>query len=123
MLRPVDDVSRAIQATPRRSSANALPDTLLPVQTGGAAWGESITQPERMLMLAVLEEAVDTYCKHVRPANRRGARLFHEAETWCQSDDVHWPYSFVNICHALGLDVDYLRSGLDRWRRHALHAA
>jgi hypothetical protein len=114
-------VSRAIQAGSRRSGANALPDTLLPVQAGGAGWGESVTQPERLLMLAVLEEAVDTYCKHVRPANRRGARLFQEAETWCQSDDLHWPYSFVNICHALGIDVAYMRAGLVQWRRRALH--
>jgi hypothetical protein len=116
-------VSRAIQATSRRSSANAFPDTLLPVQAGGASWGESVTQPERLLMLAVLEEAVDTYRKHVRPANRRGARLFHEADSWCQSDDIGWPYSFVNICHALGIDVDYMRSGLDQWRRRALRHA
>lgn len=102
-------------------SANALPDALLPVQVGGAGWGESLTQPERMLMLAVLEEAVETYCKHVRAQNRRGARLFHEAESWCASDDVGWPYSFVNICHVLGIDVTWFRTGLARWRQRALH--
>ncbi len=107
----------------RRSSANALPDTLLPVQIGSGPEGGAPTQPERLLMLAVLEEAVETYCKHVRPRNRRGARLFQEAETWCSSDDVQWPYSFVNICHVLGIDVSYLRSGLDRWRDRALRRA
>jgi hypothetical protein len=112
-----------MHAAPRRASANALPDTLLPVQTGSAVFGETVTQPERMLMLAVLEEAVATYCKNVRPSTRRGSRLFQEAETWCASDDVHWPYSFVNICHVLGIDVAYLRTGLARWRQRALRQA
>jgi hypothetical protein len=112
-----------MHAGPRRSSANALPDTLLPVQVGGGPDAGTVSQPERMLMLAVLEEAVETYCKHVRPRNRRGARLFQEAETWCTSDDVQWPYSFVNICHVLGIDVAYLRTGLDRWRQRALRQA
>lgn len=89
----------------RRSNAAALPDSL---------------QPERLLMLAVLEEAVGTYCKYVGARTRRAARLFREAETWCASDDTRWPYSFVNICHALGIDVAYLRSGLVRWRKRAL---
>jgi hypothetical protein len=112
-----------MQAGQRRANGNALPDTLLPVQVGGAADDGAVTQPERMLMLAVLEEAVETYCKHVQPRNRRGARLFREAESWCTSDDLRWPYSFVNICHALGIDVSYLRTGLDRWRQHALRQA
>jgi hypothetical protein len=112
-----------MQVGHRRSSANALPDTLLPVQVGSGPEGGALSQPERLLMLAVLEEAVETYCKHVRPRNRRGARLFQEAETWCTSDDIQWPYSFVNICHVLGIDVSYLRTGLDRWREHALRRA
>jgi hypothetical protein len=29
----------------------------------------------------------------------------------------------VNICHVLGIDVSYLRTGLDRWREHALRRA
>lgn len=116
-------VSRAISSAPRRASSNALPDTLLPVQVGGQPGGEAVSQPERLLMLAVLEEAVDTYCKYCRASNRRGERLFHEAESWCASDDMHWPYSFVNICHVLGIDVAYLRNGLGRMRERVLRQA
>ena len=47
---------------------------------------------------------------------RRGRRLFREAEEWIMRDDLTWLCSFVNICHVLGVDPDYLREGLRRWR-------
>jgi hypothetical protein len=36
-------------------------------------------------------------------------------------DDSTWLCSFVNICNVLGLDPDYLRTGLRRW--HEEHTA
>jgi hypothetical protein len=44
-----------------------------------------------------------------RPMARR--RLV-EVEVGFTSDDSSWPFAFVAICHALGLDPDYLRCGL-----------
>ena len=43
-------------------------------------------------------------------------KLFREAEEWIMRDDPSWLCSFVNICHVLGLDPDYVRTGLRRWR-------
>jgi hypothetical protein len=74
--------------------------------------------PERRLLLAVLEEAVATFHRHVVARGRRGRRLFREAETWMLSDDVSWPCSFQNICDMLAFDAGYLRTGLQRWRDH-----
>jgi hypothetical protein len=31
------------------------------------------------------------------------------------SDDSSWPFSFVNICDALGLHAAHLRAALARW--------
>lgn len=42
--------------------------------------------------------------------------MFRDAETWFESEDTAWPYSFANICQALGLEVTYVRAGLRRWR-------
>jgi len=68
------------------------------------------------LMLAVLEDAVGTFQKYVNARERNGQRLFEEVEQWFDSDDQEWPYSFVNVSQALGLDVSYMRGGLHRWR-------
>src|SRR6266851_10492325 len=73
-------------------------------------------QPECRLLWAVLENAVETYMKNATATSRRGKRLFREAEEWIMQDDPTWLCSFVSICHILGLDPDYLRMGLKRWR-------
>ena len=66
-------------------------------------------------MLAVIEEAVSDYQRHVIASGTAGKRLFREAHAWIMLDDAAWPFSFVNLCHALGLDPGALRTGLRRW--------
>lgn len=73
-------------------------------------------QPECRLLWAVLENAIETYMKYVTATGRRGRRLFREAELWISQDDPTWLCSFVSICYVLGLDPDYVRGGLARWR-------
>ncbi len=58
--------------------------------------------PEKRLMLAVLEDAINQY--------RINESL--EAKRWLQSDSRMWAYSFVNICEVLDLEPSYLRKGL-----------
>ena len=68
---------------------------------------------ERRLMLAVLIDAI-------RTLRRKGARgsataYFHTYRAWrrecawMQANNPSQPFSFVSICHALGLDADYVR--------------
>jgi hypothetical protein len=65
--------------------------------------------PERRLMLAVLQEAVTSYLA----AGQRGLREnLREVEAWVASDDTSWPYSFGNLCDALGLDRSAVRRAL-----------
>jgi hypothetical protein len=73
-------------------------------------------QPECRLLWAVLQDGVGTYMKYFAATGRRGKRLFAEAERWIMEDDPTWLCSFVSICHILGLEPDYLRTGLKRWR-------
>ena len=73
------------------------------------------SQPECQLLWAVLEEAIGTYLKYATAQNRRGQRLFHEAEEWIFRDDYTWLCSFINICHVLYLEPEYIRRGLVHW--------
>jgi hypothetical protein len=74
-------------------------------------------QPECRLLWAVLENGVGEYMRYAGASGRRGQRLFREAEAWVMHDDPTWLCSFVSICHVLGLDSDYLRTGLRRWHQ------
>jgi len=65
--------------------------------------------PERRLMLAVLREAVLAYLAGEVRTTRAG---MIEIEAWFGSDDTSWPYSFGNLCDALGLDRNAVRRAL-----------
>jgi hypothetical protein len=73
-------------------------------------------QPECRLLWAILHEGIESYMRYAAASGRRGKRLFSEAEQWIMQDDDTWLCSFVSICHVLGLEPEYLRTGLKRWR-------
>ena len=56
------------------------------------------TTPEIALAWAVLNEAA----KDLQEG--RGIP-YRDAFTWMMGNDISWPYSFLNICRALGLSV------------------
>jgi len=80
----------------------------------------SQTQPECHLLWAVLKNGVEEYMRYATATSRRGKRLFREAEEWILQEDPTWVCSFVSICHVLGMDPNYLRAGLRRWREARL---
>jgi len=90
------------------------------------------TNGEQRLLMAVLEDAIHCYQKHLLARNRNDRQLFEDAERWIMGRDaIHVShrtedsptFSFENVCEALGLDAGYLRSGLRRWRAAHLAAA
>src|SRR5262245_24120648 len=93
------------------------PEVVLPSQFHGKGGLDASLQPEKRLMLAVMEDAVGTFQKYVWSRDRAGQRLLAEVEEWFYSDDVEWPFSFVNICHSLDLEVPYVREGLRHWKQ------
>lgn len=92
------------------------PEIILPGQFTDPATAKSTDRGEKRLMLAVLEEAVATFQRHLDSKARHGQRVFAEAEEWIQSADSSWPFAFENICHALDINPEYLRRGLERWK-------
>ena len=102
----------AIPQSAETSWSVLSPDIVLPVQFAD----HDTNQGEKRLMLAVLEEAVATFQRNTHAKTRRGQRLFREAEEWIHSEDVSWTFAFENVCHTLGLDPEYLRGGLERFK-------
>ncbi len=72
-------------------------------------------QPECHLLWAVMQRGIEECMKYATATDRRGRRLHREATDWLMRDDYTWLYSFINICHILGLDPGYVREGLERW--------
>src|SRR3972149_9234375 len=75
-------------------------------------FGGGPLSPQKRLMLAVLEDAIECFWKYARARDGRSERLFLEAEEWILEQNSDWPFSFENICEALNLDPKYLRRGL-----------
>jgi hypothetical protein len=73
--------------------------------------------PEISLLLAILEDGIQSYCKYLSDKTRRGQRLFKEAEEWCFNPNDDWFCSFENVCAVLFIDPDYLRGGLRRYKQ------
>jgi hypothetical protein len=65
-------------------------------------------------MLAVLEDAVRTVTTCERTYGDRIRRRVREAEAWFAADDREWPFSFLNICQAIGVEPDRVRAWLAR---------
>ena len=93
------------------------PDTLLPAQYFAAFAREGGLVRERRLMLAVLEDAVECYQKYALARDPRGRLLFDDACVWIESGEREWPFSYENICEVLGLNPEYIRRGLSKWRQ------
>jgi hypothetical protein len=108
---------RAKKAEGGTSAGLFEPDILLPNQYFAAFKRGRAVEGERRLMLAVLEDAVDAYRKYALARDPREQACFLEAKEWFLSTDRTWLFAFENICDVLEMNADYLRTGLDRWRR------
>ena len=92
------------------------PDAILPDQFFSAFSHQDALGPERRLMLAVLQDAVECYQKYALSRSPQGRNEFREARDWIASTDRGWAYSYENICDVLGIDSAYIRRGLRRFR-------
>jgi hypothetical protein len=95
------------------------PDTLLSHQYF-ATFRRRQLEPEKKLMLAVLEDAVACFQRYVFAVNRKQRTLFNEAEDWIQNGNSDHVFSFENICAALKFSPTYMRKGLLRWKTRKL---
>ncbi|MEK7085004.1 MAG: hypothetical protein AAB904_00580 [Patescibacteria group bacterium] len=109
-------------------SGDILIPPVLPEQLYFPSLPEGENYEERALRYALIEISVRDFQKYRRAARKREMRLSREAEEWLFSDDATWPYSFCNVCEALGWDPAWIRRMLQtrrvvrRKRRHRVSA-
>jgi hypothetical protein len=67
----------------------------------------------RRLMLSLLEDAIRCYLRCRGAEHGQKARLAREVREWFLDDGKsESPFSFTNVCEALGVDAGNLRRGL-----------
>lgn len=96
------------------------PDTVSLHQYLDSWRGSGALEPEKRLLLAILQDAVELFQKYAFPQSRKAESLFRETQSWFFENDSEWPCSFVSICEVFGFSPDYLRRGLLRWKARAL---
>ncbi|HEX9444533.1 MAG TPA: hypothetical protein VGA73_10450 [Candidatus Binatia bacterium] len=96
------------------------PDALLPIQYLDTLHRRTPLEPEKRLMWAVLQSAIDCYQSHFSGSGAGPDESFSEVEEWIQASDQHWLFSFANICETLGFHPQYLRGGLFTWKEKQL---
>ena len=96
------------------------PDVLIESQFKSTQTRQLPMDPERVLMLAVLRDAVSCYQDHVGARKKPKRSLHLEAEEWILDRDRSHLFSFENLCEVLGYDPDYMRAGLCRWKEAVL---
>jgi len=116
----VKGVNRPSFASDDKALAVFQPDILIQSQFLSTYRRRFHLQPEQVLMLAVLEDAVLCFQDNVAAVAPRKQMLFREAEEWIFSSAKSYLFTFDNICEALALDPDYLRRGLKRWKEQML---
>ena len=96
------------------------PDVLAAAQYMTKWRNQRNSEPEKMLMYAVLEDAITCFQRFSSASDARGRAAFSDAEDWLMHEKSDWFFSFEPICEALNLNPDYIRAGLLHWRRSAL---
>jgi hypothetical protein len=105
-----------------RLAALFQPDTLIPAQYMDTYRRKTHLEPEKRLMLAVLEDAIACYQKYVLARDGKGREMFRDAEEWISAEESEWLFSFDSVCEALGFNPAYVRAGLVRWKETTLQA-
>jgi hypothetical protein len=99
------------------------PDTLLGEDYAANFRRKIPLEPERTLLLAVLEDGIRCFQENLFASASKRRALFDEARDWLFSDDADWFCSFVSVCLLLNLEPNYIRRGLRQWEANACKTA
>lgn len=68
--------------------------------------------PERALLSALLFDGIQAYVNYVLAPTKKIRNRYSEAYHWVMYSKNDYPFSFVPVCDALGINPEYLKFGL-----------
>jgi len=95
------------------------PDVLAPAEFEDLR-SRAVLDRERLLMYAVLEDALSCYRQYAQSRLPRTRQLHQEAREWVASDDRSSLFAFASICETLDIDPDMIRCRLRAWEERNL---
>ena len=66
-------------------------------------------ESERALAAGVLRQAASDLRRFRESQDGVGREIYWDARSWFVSNDTEWPYSFLNVCHLLGIAPENIR--------------
>jgi hypothetical protein len=93
-------------------------DALMPAQFYPGRRGSSSIEPITRLMGGVLADAVRSFQRNFEARSPSGRQEFREARFWIFYDKREGPFSFEDVCDALGIDPRRLRELITRWEKN-----
>jgi hypothetical protein len=98
------------------------PDIILPAQHFAAIQRKKFPSGEHRLLVALIQDAIECFQKHMHARDAKRRQLFLDAQGWIGSEDDRAVFSFNNVCMLLGMNPDYVRQGLLEWCERAQEA-
>jgi hypothetical protein len=98
------------------------PDTLLSEEYLGNYRRRIPLEPEKALLLAVLEDGVRSFQDNIFAESGKNRALLDEAREWLFTDGFEHVFSFNSVCSSLGVNPGYIRRGLKRWEEQTREA-
>ena len=68
--------------------------------------------PEERLAAGVLDQAAQDLRRFETATSGVERELYVDAYRWITSNDLSWPYSFVNVCESLHVSSEMMRADL-----------
>jgi hypothetical protein len=97
------------------------PEAVLPVQFYPPKVPCDDMAAIQRLMLAILDDALRRFEKNLVPLTLRGRREYQEVEHWLfKGKDAENVFSFENVCEAVGIEPNCLRTAILEWQSKAL---
>ena len=96
----------------RRSCERLTFRMMKPNQSDEMADALGSSGPQVDLAKGVLRQAKQDLRRFRAAQDRTGREMYGDAYSWVTSNDFSWPYSFLNVCEALGLSSEFLRAEL-----------
>ena len=75
---------------------------------------------ESRLMLALLQDGIDCFLRHLAARDGRGKELLAETERWIFEREIDGIFSFDSVCETLGVSASCLRAKIRQWKEEEI---
>jgi hypothetical protein len=71
-------------------------------------------------MLALLQDGIDCFLRHLAARDGKGKELLAETERWIFEREIDGIFSFDSVCETLRISPSYLRAKIRQWKEEEL---